>query len=228
MKGGDERPITLTFDNGPHDEVTPRVLDILARHGIKSTFFVIGNRLAEHRAAAERAHEEGHWIGNHTWSHAQTFRDRGDSGFVAGEIDKAQAALGDLAHPDKLFRPYGARGRLDGALNQAAVDHLSRNGFTCVLWNCVPGDFENAHRWPEVALRQIGETAWPLLALHDIFAEAVGNLERFIGAVRDRGYVFRQEFPSDAIAIRNGKPTPVIEQGVLANPQSTTGDLERI
>ncbi|HKU98762.1 MAG TPA: polysaccharide deacetylase family protein [Vineibacter sp.] len=60
--------ITLTFDNGPEPDVTPGVLDTLARHGLTSTFFVIGEKLAMpgRRALSERAAAEGHWIGNHT------------------------------------------------------------------------------------------------------------------------------------------------------------------
>ena len=66
--------LTLSFDNGPTPDVTPFVLDVLARRDVKSTFFVIGEKLAqEHRALAERAHAEGHWIGNHTWSHSLPF-----------------------------------------------------------------------------------------------------------------------------------------------------------
>jgi peptidoglycan/xylan/chitin deacetylase (PgdA/CDA1 family) len=65
--------LTLSFDNGPTPEVTPHVLDVLCRHRVKSTFFVIGQKVAQHHALAERAHAEGHWIGNHTWSHSLPF-----------------------------------------------------------------------------------------------------------------------------------------------------------
>ena len=63
--------LTLSFDNGPTADVTPFVLDVLARRGVRSTFFVIGEKVArpENRVLAERAHAEGHWIGNHTWRH---------------------------------------------------------------------------------------------------------------------------------------------------------------
>ena len=64
--------VTLTFDNGPEPEVTPGVLDTLAAAGIKATFFVLGHKLAlpGRRALAERAAAEGHWIGNHTYTHS--------------------------------------------------------------------------------------------------------------------------------------------------------------
>ena len=63
--------LTLSFDNGPTPDVTPHVLDVLGRRGVKSTFFVIGEKLVRpaNRALAERAHAEGHWVGNNTWSH---------------------------------------------------------------------------------------------------------------------------------------------------------------
>ena len=64
--------LTLSFDNGPEPDVTPAVLDILARRNLRATFFVIGDKLAQpgRRALAERAHAEGHWIGNHSYTHS--------------------------------------------------------------------------------------------------------------------------------------------------------------
>ena len=60
--------ITLSFDNGPEPQITDHVLDVLGAEGVRSTFFVIGQKLAdpERRVRAERAHAEGHWIGNHS------------------------------------------------------------------------------------------------------------------------------------------------------------------
>ena len=65
--------LTLTFDNGPNPEVTPGVLDALSRRDILATFFVIGRNLEDPaaRAIMERAHACNHWIGNHTWTHAE-------------------------------------------------------------------------------------------------------------------------------------------------------------
>jgi len=210
------RPVTLSFDNGPHPEFTPFVLDILARHDIRTTFFVVGQNLVGNRDIAKRARDEGHWIGNHTWSHSHPFRDRGDSAFVADEIDRTQAAIGDLAHPDKLFRPFGGGGRLDGALNSVAARHLLDNEFTCVLWNSVPGDFRDARGWPETALEQISGIDWPLVVLHDVHGDAMTRLDGFIGTLKEQGYAFRQELPESTIAIRRGQPTAVLGGGVLA------------
>lgn len=210
------RRITLSFDNGPHPEVTPFVLDTLARHGIATTFFVVGDKLAGARQASERAHAEGHWIGNHTWSHSSPFRDRGEADFIASEIDRTQAALGALSHPDRFFRPFGGQGRLDGALTARAVDHLRMGGFTCVLWNAVPGDWKDQDGWPDTALRQIEETDWPLLVLHDIHAAAMRHLDRFLSTLKDRGFVFEQAFPPACVAMERGQPTAILQTGVVA------------
>ena len=67
------RRLTLTFDNGPCPGATERILDILAERNLLATFFVVGDRLADPAAkrCAERAKDEGHWIGNHTMTHGE-------------------------------------------------------------------------------------------------------------------------------------------------------------
>lgn len=68
-----EQPlVALTFDDGPDPAVTPQVLDLLAQHGAKATFFVIGRKLAQHPELARRIVAEGHLLANHSWQHART------------------------------------------------------------------------------------------------------------------------------------------------------------
>src|SRR3974390_1283879 len=107
--------LTLSFDNGPEPDVTPQVLDTLARRGIKTTFFVIGEKLADpaRRRLAERAHGEGHWIGNHTYTHSLPLGLQRDPDAARHEIARTQGAIGDLAHLQRWFRPFGGGGNLD-------------------------------------------------------------------------------------------------------------------
>src|ERR1043165_594310 len=129
--------LTLSFDNGPTPEVTPFVLDVMARRGVKSTFFVIGEKLVRPggRAVAERAHGEGHWIGNHTWSHSLPFGLMKPDA-ASAEFDRTQGAIGGLVHAHRFFRPYGQGGNLDGRLLSAPVlDHLAQARATIVLWS---------------------------------------------------------------------------------------------
>jgi len=99
------QPICLTFDNGPEPDVTPSVLDILARRGIITTFFTIGEKLRDpaRRALATRAREEGHQVGNHTLTHGVPLGRRGGADAVH-EIAETEALLGPLGEPAKLFR----------------------------------------------------------------------------------------------------------------------------
>lgn len=110
--------VTVTFDNGPEPSVTPRVLDVLARRGVRTTFFVIGNKLLtrDARACTERAHAEGHWIGNHTWTHSRPLGERPGAATADLEIGRTQAEIGVLSHSDRLFRPTGGGGHLDRRL----------------------------------------------------------------------------------------------------------------
>jgi peptidoglycan/xylan/chitin deacetylase (PgdA/CDA1 family) len=68
-----EKLIALTFDDGPHPAYTPQVLDVLKRYGVKAAFFVIGERIAGNEDVLERACVEGHRIGNHSFTHKNTF-----------------------------------------------------------------------------------------------------------------------------------------------------------
>ncbi|MDA0170556.1 polysaccharide deacetylase family protein [Solirubrobacter taibaiensis] len=174
---------------------------MLAARGLSSTFFVVGEALREHRALAERAHAEGHWIGNHTLTHP---RPLGESGVEVCEIEAAQAELGELAHPDRLFRPSGTGGELEpGLLSAAAVESLVAGRFTCVLWNAVPGDWTDPG-WVETALAQIAAQDWTLLVLHDVDGACADRLDEFLSRVNAD---IVQGFPPACVPITRGAVT---------------------
>ncbi len=213
--------ITLSFDNGPDPVVTPQVLDILARHGIKATFFVVGQRLEapEGHALTARARHEGHWIGNHTYSHTVPFGMLADPEAAVAEIDRTGALIGALGEPHRLFRPYGGGGILDARiLNPAAVRCLCANGYSCITWNAIPRDWADPEGWVETALRQIAGQEETLMVLHDIPSGAMDRLEAFIVRARDAGATFRQDFPASCILIWNGKPTRDLAPFVSTTP----------
>ncbi|MBN8919558.1 MAG: polysaccharide deacetylase family protein [Rhizobiales bacterium] len=198
---------TLTFDNGPDEETTPAVLASLAARGMTSTFFVIGRKLMDPalRRLAERAHAEGHFIGNHTFTHSAPL------GTMTGEaaereIADTQAALGGLAHADRFFRPMGGGGHIDRRLlNAQASRYLQRERFTCVLWNAIPEDWKDPEHWAERALAQCRAQPWSLMVLHDLPTGAMRHLDRFLDAARDAGARFRQDFPPDCLPVVRGQ-----------------------
>jgi peptidoglycan/xylan/chitin deacetylase (PgdA/CDA1 family) len=204
--------LTLSFDNGPEPDVTPQVLDILARRNIKATFFVIGEKLArpECRKLAERAKEEGHWIANHTYTHTTPLGQRAEADAFEREIARTQQVIGGLAHPHKFFRPNGGGGHLDRRLLRSDVaDRLMADRYTLVLWNAVPRDWADPDGWVEVAAAQCHSQwdrvdSWPLMVLHDLPTGAMRHLERFLDWVEDAAGEIRQEFPPSTMPIVDG------------------------
>jgi peptidoglycan/xylan/chitin deacetylase (PgdA/CDA1 family) len=199
--------LTLTFDNGPEPDVTPAVLDVLARHGIKTTFFVIGRKMAEpaRRRFAERAHAEGHWIGNHSYTHSKPLGLRSEAGLAETEIGATQELIGNLVHPKKLFRPFGGGGNLDRRLlNPSIVDYLTRGKYTCVLWNAIPRDWDDPDGWVARALEQCRANPWTLMVLHDLPTGAMRHLDRFLNEVKAAGGRIRQDFPPACVPIIEG------------------------
>ncbi|CAH0282460.1 polysaccharide deacetylase family protein [Roseomonas sp. CECT 9278] len=199
--------VTLTFDNGPDPDATPGVLDVLRRRGLRATFFVVGQHLADpaRRALAQRAHAEGHWIGNHTFSHGGPLGDRQDRGHAVAEIGRTQDLIGELAHPDRLFRPVGGGGRLGRhLLSLEARDYLAAGGHTVVLWSAVPGDWRDPDGWPDHALEQCLAQPRPVLVLHDIAGGAMRHLDAVLGRMADAGIAFRQDFPAAGTPMRGG------------------------
>jgi peptidoglycan/xylan/chitin deacetylase (PgdA/CDA1 family) len=204
--------ITITFDNGPDPEVTPLVLDSLRRHDIRSTFFVLGDKLRDRRRLAERAHAEGHWIGNHTYNHIVPLGMSSESGIASSEIARTQDLIGDLAHERRFFRPFGGGGMLDQRLlNREALKHLVEGRYTCVLWNVIPQDWVYPEGWVDRAIELCFAQEHALMVVHDLSTGAMADLDRFIGTAKDRGAVFQQDFPEDCVPLERGRLVRPIE-----------------
>ncbi len=200
--------LTLTFDNGPELGVTPLVLDILRERGIKTTFFVIGEKLAHpaRQALTALAHDQGHWIGNHTFTHSVPLGLQHDRNSAENEIGRTQALIGRLAHPMRWFRPFGGGGNLDQRLlKPSVVEYLTRNKFSCVLWNAIPRDWDDPEGWVERALAQCRAQAWSLMVLHDLPSGSIDHLDEFLDRAAAEGARFRQDFPPDCVPIVSGE-----------------------
>jgi peptidoglycan-N-acetylglucosamine deacetylase len=217
--------VTLSFDNGPEPEVTPRVLDILSRRGLKATFFVIGEKLTDpaRRKLAQRAHDEGHWIGNHTFSHNVPLGEQRDPHTAEREVGRTQELIGELAHPARWFRPFGGGGNLDTRLlKPSVVDHLVHHKHSCVLWNAIPRDWADPGDWVDRALDQCRAQAWTLIVLHDLPTGAMARLDEFLDRASAAGARFRQDFPPDCLPIREGNIVRPIDSFVSSIEESTT------
>jgi peptidoglycan/xylan/chitin deacetylase (PgdA/CDA1 family) len=205
--------VTLSFDNGPEPEVTPLVLETLARHSLKASFFVMGRKVvtAEGRALAVRASAEGHWIGNHTYSHTRPLGEL-DRATALREFEQTEESLAWLEQKPRLFRPYGRGGRLGRhLLHPGVVKELVSRRYTTVLWNCVPGDWRDPEGWVTTALRQCRSIDWSLLVLHDQPSGAMKHLDRFLTELKESNATIVQEYPDDCVPIREGRIVGPIE-----------------
>ena len=201
------RRLSLTFDNGPDPSVTHEVLDALAERSLPATFFAVGAKArGAGREALLRAREAGHAVGNHTMHHTRLASLTAEE--IDEEIEAAQRALAGVAGPDRLFRPAGSGGHLGpDTLPPAAVAHLVRHSYTCVLWNAVPRDWEDPVGWVDTALEQVAAHDWTVLVLHDLPTGAMDRLPAFLDGVLAAGVQVVEGFPDDCTPIRDGART---------------------
>ncbi|HEX4155662.1 MAG TPA: polysaccharide deacetylase family protein [Acidobacteriaceae bacterium] len=157
IAGHDPAEIALTYDDGPNDAATPELLEVLARHGARASFFMIGGFVRQRPEIARAVHAAGHLVGNHTMTHPwlawQAER------VIREEMRGCNEALEDvLGAPARYIRPpHGAR--------RPAVLRIARElGLTVVQWNVWGQD------WKPIGARGI-----------------LGNVEKGMRRARQRG-----------------------------------------
>ena len=147
------KAVYLTFDDGPIPEVTPKVLEILDKYGVKATFFMVGENIDKHPEVFEMVVKGGHAIGNHTYNHMKGWK-----------VSTAEyiANVQKFPKQTKLFRPpYGRT----WVWQRKAVKKL---GYEIYLWDVLTRDY-NPRRTPEAMLRQIQRQTRPgsIINFHD-------------------------------------------------------------
>lgn len=185
----DKRLIALTFDDGPSNE-TPALLDLLARYGVRATFFVCGQNVERRPAVARAVLEAGHEVGNHTNTHPLLLR-LPPSG-VRAEVSETQQILEDrLGVRPAMFRaPFGVHAPgLRGALED--------EGLLAVRWTVIGHDWRlPAGRIAERVLRGAGPGG--IVCLHDgdqvrpiaDRSQTLAAIETILGPLLDEGYRF--------------------------------------
>src|ERR1700682_4056829 len=104
------KKITLPLHNVTSPGVTEPILAMLAERGIKTTFFVLGNRICDAVGAAllDKIVAHGHWVGNHSFTHSVAFGDSTEPGYAIREIGDTQALISGHDISERLFRPVGS------------------------------------------------------------------------------------------------------------------------
>lgn len=132
-----EKLIALTFDDGPDKDFTPQVLDILKNNDVKATFFVVGENVGWNPEILKREYEEGHEIGNHTFTHINVSK-KGYEDIYKEINDTQQAVKKVIGKEPTLFRPPYR------ALSKNMCSIVKQKDMNVVLWsNLDPRDWSN-------------------------------------------------------------------------------------
>lgn len=174
------KKIALTFDDGPHPTYTSELLDGLKERGVQATFFVTGEHAELHPDVIKRMQEEGHLIGNHTYSHVQ-LRSSNKKSFKE-ELQKTNGILYDITGQEVLYvrPPYGSWDRtLERELNMFPV-----------FWTIDPTDWSclNAETVTRRVVKKAKENA--IILLHDYYPTSVEAAFRIIDELQAEGYKF--------------------------------------
>ncbi len=180
-----EDTIFLTFDDGPDSEITPYVLDQLARNGAKATFFVIGANVIKHPKLLERMISEGHQIANHGFRHLNGWTTSFEK--YIDDFSECESILTEFGvNTEKLFRP--PYGRI--ASKQSRF--ISRT-HKIIMWDLLSGDFDSRldHGLARKSLLRANGGSIVLFHDNNKFIENVKVLlPWFLGEFRSNGYNF--------------------------------------
>lgn len=174
--------VALTFDDGPHAECTPRLLDVLGEAGVHATFFMQGSNAVRHPELVRRVHREGHQVAQHGVEHVSALEQGGAE--VLRNADGCHAALVDIlgAPVQREFRPpYGE-------MTLAGLRELRRSGYRLAYWSWDSNDsFVSTSAAIVERLRRKVPAAGSILLFHDDYAHTAEALPGVIASLREMG-----------------------------------------
>lgn len=174
--------VALTFDDGPSSAYTPKVLDILQRHGAKGTFFVLGSNAKRCSSIVARAAAEGHEIGVHTWSHINMARSSMEK--IDSEVSRTAEVIRSVTgkSPVVMRPPYGA-------VNARIVNHMyDRYGMRSILWDVDTQDWRRPGVSTVVSRAVNRAKPGSIILVHDIHASTLAAIEGIVTGLQARGY----------------------------------------
>lgn len=192
IKCGDtnEKLLALTFDDGPDEDFTPQILDILKKYNVKATFYVVGEKVKYNKKIVKRQFEEGHEIGNHTYTHINVSKNGYNT--IDKEIDQTQneikSAIG--IYPKTFRPPYRA-------ISKDMCEVIKQRNMSIVLWSYV-----DAKDWQSPGVNSIvnsiesGIENGCIILLHDYNklrspkSQTIEALDIIIPDLLEKGYEF--------------------------------------
>lgn len=177
------KEIALTFDDGPHPEFTPRLLELLKRLEVKATFFLVGEMVEESPKTAALIAQSGNEIGSHSYSHRNL--NTLTTPQIEQEIEKNNATIWKHTGVQPLFfRPPG------GNYNESVLKTLSAKGMPLALWTYNPKDFTSppSKEIEEGIMRQ--HTNGMIVLLHSGIQPTYDMLPSLVKRLKSEGYRF--------------------------------------
>lgn len=195
-----EKVAYLTFDDGPHKIVTPKVLDILKENNVKATFFVVGKNVEQYPEIVKRAYEEGHYIANHGYNHKNEKLYESKESFI-NEITKTDTAVANAIGVENycsyVFRfPNGYMSATYKGKKKEAANTLAQMNYTYIDWNCLNNDSLKKYTKEQLLnnLKKSAENKNTLVILMhdtDYVSDSSEVLEDSINYLKSRGYIFK-------------------------------------
>ncbi|MCE9626152.1 MAG: polysaccharide deacetylase family protein [Deltaproteobacteria bacterium] len=185
---GREKVLVLTFDDGPNEPFTSEILDLLKGRGLKATFFLLGKNAERYPEVVKRIVEEGHQIGNHTYSHRPLITL--DETQIAGEIEGWEKVMAPLGIHTNLFRaPHGWK-------VPWLYSVLDRKNYQLIAWT--RGVWDTDQPGEEILFQRLTEhlASGEIILLHDGIetriepdrSQLLKVLPRVLDYYRDQGY----------------------------------------
>lgn len=172
--------VAITYDDGPVPGTTERLLDTLKRKGVHATFFVVGQNVHAHPEILRRIRDEGHTIGNHSYSHPDLARQA--DGTIAAQLDDTNAALsrhGGIT-PRWVRPPYGS---YDSRVAAAA----GARGMALAIWDVDTADWQHRNTATTCQRAVAGAREGSVILMHDIHEPTVAAAECIIDGLRAKG-----------------------------------------
>lgn len=187
----------LTFDDGPSSTVTPKILDILAEYDIKATFFIVGKMVDVNPDILKRIYNEGHSIGNHSYSHVYSKVYKNMDSFLE-ELTLTENAIKRVLGEDFETKLLRFPGGTHADYKKKFVEVAEELGYKIYDWNALNGDAEGQNLSKDRLIQRLKSTVKSqkelIILMHDTDAKAttVEALPEIIEYLISKGYTFRK------------------------------------
>lgn len=177
---GEKKKVALTFDDGPHPQYTPEMLEVLREKNVKATFFLLGEEVEKHPEIVKKIHEEGHVIGNHSYKHEQLSKLTMEK--ACAQVNRTNDLIYNITgvYPSYLRPPFGDwHEKLDCEANMVEV-----------LWDVDPLDWsvQDHAKIVNKVLKNVKEN--DIILMHDGYETSVTAAKEIIDTLQKQGYEF--------------------------------------